>query len=104
MALEVANERRLTVAALKRDVRAGRVTLAAIMAHPPAAALDVALVDLVRWARDATRTRAWFERLGKQAVRDDINLLLTVAQASTETRRWLVLHAGWHQHNRKAAA
>lgn len=77
-------------ARVRRDLRSGVLSLAAVILDPPACVVSVPLFEIVRWQRffGAYRLRL----LGRRAVADGINLALTVGMASAGTREWVVFY------------
>lgn len=87
-ALSSAQARRMRLTTLRRDLRAGRVSLTDLMLDPPADMENVILSDVLRWlgcGGSSSRIRS----LGKWAVRDSVNLLQTVGEASAFSRAWV---------------
>lgn len=95
-ALRMANGRRMQLVELRRDMRAGRVTLAEIMVDPPDLLEHVACIDVVRMNYSRVKATPWMERLGRLAVADGINLMMPLGRASARTREWIAENAAWH--------
>ena len=94
-ALAAANTRRHRLAELRRQARTGQAGLTGLLLDPPVELRDVLLVDVVRMSR-SQRMSSGIARLGRLAVRDGINLLIPLGQASQRTRAWVAEHACWH--------
>jgi hypothetical protein len=94
-ALQVANAKRIAMAALRRRLRTERGALADVMLNPPAVLENVAIVDVVRLAY-SKRSGRMMQLLGREACRDNVNLLMPLGCASLRTRRWVAEHAGSH--------
>jgi hypothetical protein len=88
-ALHMAQRKRLALAAVKRALRNGALTLDAAMADPPAELANYPLIDVIRW----TRTRGYgtpaITAIGRQALRDSVNLMVPLGDASTRSRAWV---------------
>jgi hypothetical protein len=87
-ALGAANRTRLGRAQLKRDLRAGRLTLAEVAAHRPEPLRELPLFTLLGELPGVGQRRV--ERLNRRAITARVNLARTLADASTATLRWLV--------------
>ena len=86
-ALVAANARRGEIAAIKRDLRSGHLSLRSVMDDPPHELRRCLLIDVIRWARTASNGRS-LAIIGRQALRDNVNLMLPLGDASTRTRAW----------------
>jgi hypothetical protein len=94
-ALEIANDRRVALADLRRSVRDGVLTLGDVLlpVHPLVVSID--LVDVVRWQyRDRWAGCAALERLGRRAVEERVNLLMRAGRASETSRMWVAQNGG----------
>ena len=87
-ALALANRAKSDRAALKRDLRAGRLTFAEVAAQRPALLRDVPLFALLGELRGIRQRRV--ERLNRRAIVARVNLARTLGEASTATLRWLL--------------
>jgi hypothetical protein len=101
-ALVLANERRAQIAAAKRDLRSGVLSLDDVLSNPPDALASVALVDLIRWCRSRSplQRQSSLIRIGRRAVSDNVNLLVPLGEASVRSRDWV---AEWGQSWRRRA-
>jgi hypothetical protein len=93
--LALGQERRLAIARLRREIRAGRVTLAEVLADPPETLLRWPLIDVVRLVFSGGRGSTTIEMLGRDALGDGVNLMLPLGRSSEATRAWLVDHVDW---------
>lgn len=89
----LANERRVAVAELRRHVLAGRVSLAVLLRDPPDLLAQVALIDVMAFAVTAPRAGVWRERVGRDALRDGVNLLVPLGRAGGASREWAARNA-----------
>lgn len=100
-------ELRRARAAVRLGLATGTLPLAELLADPPAEILGVTLLDVLKMlrGRHADR-RLWQHRLGQAALRDGINVLVTIGQSSQRTREWAVQHGQAYTHTspRKAVA
>lgn len=89
--LSLANRRRAEVGEARAALRSGALPLEDVMADPPAALAAVALVDVIRWCRSTapSQGRPAVVQIGQQAVRDDVNLLVPLGEASARSRAWV---------------
>ena len=87
-ALALANRAKSDRAALKRDLRAGRLTFAEVAAQRPALLRDMPLFALLGELRGMRQRRV--ERLNRRAIVARVNLARTLGEASTATLRWLL--------------
>lgn len=101
-ALLLANDRRREVAAIKRELRTGVLTLAEAMATKPQELRDVLLVDVIRWSR-RTRSAPSTAHLGNLAMSENVNLLMTVGKASARSRAWVAENGDCWRPKRLAA-
>lgn len=90
----VANERRTELAALKRGLRNGSVSLEAVLSDPPDELRGRLLIDVIRWTRSKSNGRAITE-VGRQALRDNVNLMVAVGDTSARTRAWVAQWGGY---------
>ena len=95
-ALVVANARRSEVAALKRRLATENGALEDILRDPPEALHRMFIIDVVRLSRATRSNVKAMQRLGRLAVRDGVNLMIPLGQASTRTREWTIAHARWN--------
>lgn len=98
MALEAANAKRARMTAIRRQAREGRHGLEALLLDPPPEIARLPMIDVVRMSRSGSASRTAMERLGRMALRDDVNLMMPIGRASVRTRRWVVEHALWNFH------
>ena len=89
-ARQLANDKRLRIATVRRDLRNGTLSLSSAMSDPPDELLRYPLIDVIRWTRMQGRrcTRSDVE-IGRRAVRDGVNLMLSVGDASPRSRAWV---------------
>ena len=100
-ALGIANETRAERAELRSRVRRGTLSLEDVLlpAHPLVAGLPLA--DVLRWQYHERHTSITaLERLGRLAVRDDVNLMIRAGRASESSRRCVVRHGRHRGHGR----
>lgn len=88
-ALQVANARRLQTALMKKQLRTGALPLTTVMSAPPELLAGTPLIDIVRWAYASNRRTAAIEQLGRQAVIDNVNLMVPLGRASAKSRAWV---------------
>ena len=88
-ALEVGQRLRLARAKLFRRVRDGDLSMAVLLADPPAEIAQITLLDVVCKSSRCPRGLLALDALGAAALRDNINLLVPVERASTRQREWL---------------
>lgn len=94
-ALTTANESRSQLAALKRQLRTGEISIEDAMKEPVFA--DALLIDVVRFTRSCgLRRQGTLTVLGKQALRDNVNLMVTVGRASERSKAWVAEHGYRH--------
>lgn len=86
-ALQVANAKRCAKARLRRDIKAGQITLAQIVATRPLELADCPLFEVLLMFPQRGQ-RALVE-INRHAIRDRVNLAVTFGDASTTTLRWL---------------
>ena len=77
-------------ARIRRGLHHGTVTLDDILTDPPRCLHALPVADIVRWCRGVDRVSVW--ELNRHAIRDGVNLLVTVGMASERTRRWVLDH------------
>ena len=87
-ALGAANHTRLARAQLKRELRAGRLTIAEVTARRPEPLRELTLFALLGELPGIGQRR--LERLNRRAIAARVNLARTLADASAATLRWLV--------------
>lgn len=95
-ALELANEKRLRIADLRRRIRTEHGALEDVLLNPPEELAGIPIIDIVRYAYD-NRPAKTAERLGRLAIRDGVNLLMPLGRASARTREWTAEHTVWHR-------
>lgn len=83
---EVRDER----TAIRRGMRAGTVTLAGVLSDRPACLAPLPLFSLILWRRGWGRDK--LRKLGAEAIRERINLGVSLGEASTRTLEWLAAH------------
>lgn len=88
-ALAGATETRLALAQVKRDLASGRLTLEAAMSDPPPELSKALLIDVIRWTRGRNRSGKSLAIIGREALDDGVNLMLSIASASPQTRAWV---------------
>lgn len=104
-ALATAQDRRMRMAQLRRDLRCNPQLLAEWMADPPELLLDVPLLDLVRWTR-SSRARSYtaITDLNGRAVRERVNLMMPLGRASTASREFVAEHGTRYARRRRRDA
>lgn len=93
-ALALANDKRIALAALKRQIADGTLTLADICAQRPAPLAPLPLIDVLRLLPRFGRAQRrggtmHLEAIGREAAKDGINLCVTLERASQATLDWL---------------
>ena len=87
-ALTVANQRRTATAQLKSRLRRGELTLADVIAHPPAEAGQALTFEVLLWASQFGRRR--LRALNPRAVRHGhVNLATPLGELTDRQRQWL---------------
>lgn len=89
-ALRAGDSIRRRRAQIRHDIRSGAVSVAAAMDDP--AFVTMMLIDVIRCTRSTRRCRLsdrTMAAIGYHAVRDGVNLMLTVAAADERTREWV---------------
>jgi len=87
-ALTVANERRTATALLKSRLRRGEVTLAAVLADPPAETGRVLTFEVLLWAPQFGHWR--LRVLNSRAMRYGyVNLATSLGELTDRQRQWL---------------
>ena len=87
-ALTVANQRRTATAQLKSRLRRGELTLADVIAHPPAEAGQALTFEVLLWAPYFGRQR--LRALNLRAVRrGHVNLATPLGELTDRQRQWL---------------
>jgi hypothetical protein len=94
-ALIVANEKRMRVVEIRRQVKSGQLALADLLADPPDEILHMTLFDVVRMTYTSTRAGASMETLGRRALQDGVNLLVQVGRSSMRSREWVAENVMW---------
>ncbi len=80
-------------AAVRAALRSGTLTLQDAMTSPPPELLRDPLIDVLRHGRGCCRrSPAWMEKLGREAVRDGVNLMVPLGRASARSRAWVAEH------------
>lgn len=92
-ALAIGNERRLKVAALRRRVREGQLKTADLLNDPPDALLNLSVFEVMLFARETRGCGSCRRQIGADALRDQINVLIHVGEASQRTLRWAAQRA-----------
>jgi hypothetical protein len=90
-AIDKANAIRTARAQIKKQVQAGEITVAGLMADPPDVLSSMAVCDVIRFAHKSHRGSDtwWFENLGKHAAIERVNLCVPLGRASVRTRAWI---------------
>ncbi len=91
-ALREANERRLEVAEWRKRLRRNVPEIRRALATKPDPIAEVLVVELLSWARARGLRAGQLEEIGRQAVVDDVNLLVPLGRASVKTRAWAIEH------------
>jgi hypothetical protein len=91
-AITLANEARTNQATVKRNLRNGTLTLTDVMLNPPHDLRNALLIDVIRWTIRTRSKTAALAVIGKQAVRDNINLMVSLGSASVMSRAWVAEH------------
>lgn len=104
-ALESANQKRMAIKDVKAALRSGELSLESVLLSPPAELERFPIIDVVRIARGVSGQSApsWFQRMGRLAAIEQVNLLMPLGDASLRTRRWVILWADWHRRGRGGA-
>lgn len=100
---------RTELAGIYRDLRAGITTLDIVLADPPDALKRQLLIDVIRRGTRSSSGRRGtsITLIGRQALKDGVNLMLPVDKASARTRAWVAEYGyrcgpnvtrttGWH--------
>lgn len=94
-----ANDKRRAVAATRQRLQSGTLTLADAMSNPPDELLRYPLIDVIRFTRRSLRPGGGsFVAIGRQAIRDDVNLMVPLGRASARSRAWVAefgTHGQW---------
>lgn len=92
MALAKGQERRLAIAHLREQIRKQQITLEELMLDPPEVLSNYAMADVLRFPRVTSRylTSPALTTLGKEAIRDGVNLMVAFGDASARTKGWVV--------------
>lgn len=93
-------------AKIRRDLVSGATTIADLLNDPPPEIQGVTVLDLLKMRRGQNAdVRGWQHRLGQAALRDRVNVLITVGAASQRTRDWASVHGvAYTKTSRKAVA
>jgi hypothetical protein len=91
-AMLLANQARTNRATVKRNLRNGTLTLTDAMLNPPHELRNTLLIDVIRWTIRKRSSTAALAVIGKQAVRDNINLMVPLGSASVMSRAWVAEH------------
>jgi hypothetical protein len=97
-ALSLANRQRVEIAEPKRRIRCREITLVDLLEDPPGCIAEYGLIDVVRLGyQSGGRYKATpaITTLGRDAVRDGVNLLWPIGKASLRSRRWVAVHVVW---------
>ncbi len=94
VALGMANESRMAKAGVKARLRSGSLSLADVMNDPPPELARALLIDVIRWTRSYGRGGRGpaIEALGRHALRDHVNLMVPLGEASQRSRTWVAEH------------
>lgn len=93
-AIRLANKARSDLGDCKRRMRSGDLTLTEVVINQPAPLRKALLVDVIRWTMRTPG--AALTEIGKQALRDKINLMVPLGTASALSRAWVAEH-GTHR-------
>lgn len=90
----IANEKRMAVARVRRQLRNGEITLQEVFDDPPAELHGYTIADVFRMARCTQRYAgsSSLKLIGQWAIRDQVNLMITLGEASARTRGWAATH------------
>lgn len=90
----LANERRIALADLRGSCKLNPELLAVVLLDPPAVLHGHSVIDAVRILRGNRGGVAppWLTTLGRNALRDQVNLLVPIGRASERTRMWIAEH------------
>lgn len=94
VALVSANAKRDRIATLRHDILAGKITLQEVLQRRPPELAAWPIVDVLRLGY-RKRSVSAITALGRRAVRDDINLLVPLGEASRHTLQWVAANARW---------
>ena len=86
--LEHANRCRAEICVIRRGVLARTIRLPDLFLDPPDCILNLTLIEIHGMARARGKQSSWRATLGRDAVRDGVNLLQPLRTASLSTRRW----------------
>jgi hypothetical protein len=96
VAFQRSAELRAARADIRRRVQSGRLPIADLLADPPDAVLGMTVFDVLRLLRRDRSANRWEHHLGRQALRDGINVFVRVGEASPRTRAWAIEHGQRH--------
>lgn len=89
-ALRLANVKRTDLKDVKYALRSGRLSLTDAMLTRPDVLGHALLIDVIRWTRRQGRgRRPALTDIGKQALRDHVNLMVPLDEASLRSREWV---------------
>jgi hypothetical protein len=91
-AITLANQARTNQATVKRNLRNGTLSLTDVMLNPPHDLRNALLIDVIRWTIRTRSKTAALAVIGKHAVRDNINLMVSLGSASVMSRAWVAEH------------
>lgn len=86
---------------LKRELRGNRDGLRELLLDPPEAIHHITVVELIAYGRYRHMRAPAMEKIGKDAIADGVNLLVTLGRASMRTRLWAAEHGVWQMLNHK---
>lgn len=89
--LRLANTQRRAQRDLKIALREGTIQFADLLAAPPPFLASVPIIDLIRWTR--AKKGPSLVTIGRAAVRDGVNLMLPLGDASAHSRGWVAENA-----------
>jgi len=88
-ALVTANKRRKAVAEIRAEISASRENACRVLLDPPEPALGLAVIEVLVLARSSLGWRsAGVKEIGARALRDNVNVLVPLGEASQRTREW----------------
>lgn len=103
--IHLAQQRRTQKRIIRQNLRTGQLTLTELMADPPIVMRNVTLADILQMRRATTRAaHPSVMALGQRAMRDGINLLVPLGQASARSRAWVAEYGDFGCHNQRDAA
>jgi hypothetical protein len=96
-ALRSANAVRLEKARIRRQIRAGELSLWDVLMDPPDVLRDSTLLDVLELSRARAGRATSLAHINERAMEEGVNLLLPVRAASQRSRAWLAANGTWHQ-------